>query len=264
MPRFAANLSFLFTELPFLDRFTAAAEAGFEGVEILFPYDWPASEISAALKANGLSLVLFNIWPGDWAAGERGLAGIPGREADFEERVAQALRYADELGCLRLHAMAGLAEHGANFETYYANLSRAARMATSHGVDILIEPINTRDMPGYLLNRTEDARTTIEAVGASNIGLQFDLYHRHLEQGDVENAITEFGYLARHYQVAGPPDRGEPDAGELDYASIFKLLDASDFRGWVGCEYRPRADTREGLVWAQRCGVHFGSKPNEA
>ena len=261
MPRFAANLSFLFTELPFLDRFTAAAAAGFKGVEILFPYEWPAREVAAALKANGLSLVLFNIWPGDWAKGERGLAGIAGRETEFEERVAEALRYAEEIGCLRLHAMAGLTEHGANNETYYANLARAARMAQPHGVEILIEPINTRDMPGYLLNRTADARAAIEAAGASNIGLQLDLYHRHVEEGDAEKAIAEFSDLVRHYQVAGPPDRGEPDGGDLDYAQLFRLIDTADYRGWIGCEYRPRAGTKQGLGWAERCGVCFDGTP---
>lgn len=260
MPRFAANLSLLFTELPFLDRFAAAAEAGFEGVEMLFPYEWPASEIAAALENNGLSLVLFNIWPGDWKAGERGLAGIPGREVEFEGRVAEALRYAEQLGCLRLHAMAGLTQHGANLATYYANLERAARMAESHGVSILIEPINTRDMPGYLLNRTEDARTAIETVSASNLGLQLDLYHRHLQQGDADAAITGYADLVRHYQIAGPPDRGEPDVGDLDYADLFRAIDATGYRGWIGCEYRPRAGTLAGLGWAQRCGVRFDGK----
>lgn len=263
MPRFSANLSFLFTELPFFDRFAAAAEAGFVGVEILFPYEWPAREIAAALKANRLSLVLFNIWPGDWAAGERGLAGITGREREFEERVAEALDYADKLGCRRLHAMAGLTQHGADRSTYYKNLALAARMAEPQGVDILIEPINTRDMPGYLLNRTEDARSAIEAVGASNVGLQLDLYHRHIEEGAVDKAIAGYRDLVRHYQIAGPPDRGEPDQGELDYAPLFKLIDATDYTGWIGCEYRPRADTVSGLGWAQRCGVRFDGKPVE-
>jgi hydroxypyruvate isomerase len=261
MPRFAANLSLLFTELPFLDRFAAAAEAGFEGVEMLFPYEWPASEIAAALQANGLSLVLFNIWPGDWSAGERGLTGLPGREMEFEGRVAEALRYAEKLGCLRLHAMAGLTQHGADFSTYYANLARAARMAEPHGISILIEPINTRDMPGYLLNRTEDARAAIEAIGAPNLGLQLDLYHRHLQQGGTDTAIPEYADLVFHYQIAGPPDRGEPDAGDLDYAPLFQLIDATGYRGWIGCEYRPRAGTVAGLGWAQRCGVRLDGKP---
>lgn len=264
MPRFSANLSFLFTELPFLDRFAAAAEAGFKGVEILFPYEWPAAEIAAALNANGLSLVLFNIWPGDWGSGERGLAGIPGREDEFEGRVAEALRYAEELGCLRLHAMAGLTQHGANRETYYNNLARAARMAAPRGVDILIEPINSRDMPGYLLNRTGDARIAIEAAGAPNIGLQLDLYHRQVEEGGAGTAIAEFADLVRHYQIAGPPDRGEPDKGDFDSAQLFQMIDATDYRGWVGCEYRPRADTISGLDWASRCGVSLDGKPLHA
>jgi len=255
MPRFAANLSLLFTELPFMERFAAAAEAGFNGVEILFPYDWPAREVGAALKANGLQLILFNLRPGDFAAGDRGLAAIPGREQEFEDALTEALRYAETVGCLRLHAMAGLRDQGANDATYLDNLARAARDAAPHGVEILIEPINQNDMPGYHLSRTENARRVIESTGEANIGLQFDLYHRHREQGGAYDAITEFADLTRHYQIAGPPDRGEPDEGELDYKAVFAEISATGYGGWIGCEYRPRGDTRDGLGWAQRLSV---------
>lgn len=255
MPRFAANLNFLFTELPFLDRFEAAARAGFRGVEFMFPYATPADEIRARLGATGLSLVLFNLPPGHWDKGERGFAALPGREDEFASAVDLALRYAETLGCPRLHAMAGLAGHGATREAYVANLRLAAAWAAPLGIDILIEPINTRDMPDYFLTRTADARDVIAEVGAPNLGLQLDLYHRHLMEGDVEAAIAEFGPLARHYQCADPPDRGEPSTTTLDYARLFQLIDASGYQGWIGCEYKPRGATLDGLDWLQACGV---------
>ncbi|MGE8942787.1 2-oxo-tetronate isomerase [Leptospira interrogans] len=258
MPRFAANLSMMFTELPFLDRFEAAAKAGFSGVEFLFPYEFPADEISARLKANGLSQVLFNLPPGDWTKGERGLASLAGREADFEAAVAQALKYAEALECPRVHAMAGLVHQGAVRATYVSNLKKAARMAASSGVEVIIEPINTRDIPGFFLNYTADARAVIYEVGEPNLGLQFDLYHRQVMEGDVATAIKEYAPLTRHYQLAGPPDRGEPDEGELNYPWLFKLIDDTGFKGWIGCEYRPRKGTVEGLKWVDRCGVRLG------
>lgn len=258
MPRFAANLSFLFTELPFLDRFEAAAAAGFRGVEFMFPYDWPAREIRARLTASGLALVLFNLPPGDWARGERGLAAIADREAEFEKTARLALDYAQALGCPRLHAMAGLIAHGAERATFVRNLRAAARLAAPLGVDLLIEPINARDMAGYLLTRTAEARDILADVNEANVGLQLDLYHRHVSEGDVEAAIAEFAPLVRHYQVASPPDRGEPDEGELDYARLFELIDRTGYDGWIGCEYKPRGDTRAGLAWVERCGVRLG------
>jgi hydroxypyruvate isomerase len=258
MPRFAANLSFMFNELPFLDRFEAAAKAGFRAVEFLFPYEHPAGEIAVRLKANGLTQALFNLPPGDWAKGERGLAAIPGREADFEAAMTQALGYAQALDCRCVHAMPGLVHHGAQRATYIKNLKKAARMAAGAGVDVLIEPINTRDIPGFFLNRTSEARAVIHEVGAPNLGLQFDLYHRQIQEGDTATAIIEFGGLARHYQIASPPDRGEPDDGEMNYTYLFKRIDESGFQGWVGCEYRPRKSTLEGLAWVARCGVTLG------
>lgn len=257
MPRFAANLSFLFTELPFLDRFEAAAKAGFTGVEFMFPYADPAEAIREKLDAHGLDMVLFNMAPGHWDRGERGFAALPGREDDFAAAVDLALTYAEVLGCPRLHAMAGLSDHGATREAYVANLKMAAAWAAPQGVDVLIEPINTRDMPGYFLTTTEEALSVIREVGAANLKLQFDLYHRHVMQGGVAEAVRTYGPIAGHMQCASPPDRGEPDQGDLDYASLFRLIDEVGYRGWIGCEYKPRAGTLAGLGWPARCGVRL-------
>ncbi len=249
MARFAANLSLLFAELPFLDRFEAAADAGFEGVEFLFPYAWSATDIKQRLDDNGLQPVLFNIAPGDWDAGERGLAAIENGEARFASSLAQALDYAAALGVKRLHAMAGLEQHGARRETYLANLAYAAVQAAPFAIDILIEPINTFDMPGYHLTRTADAAEAIANVGAANLRLQLDLYHRHRMEGDALAATAEFAPLVAHYQIAGPPDRGEPIPSELDLPALMDAIDATGYEGWIGCEYRPRNGTAAGLGW---------------
>ena len=259
MPRFAANLSFLFTDLPFLDRFDAAAKAGFKGVEYLFPYEHPAIEIATRLKANGLTQVLFNLPPGDFAKGERGLAAIPGREAEFEAAMAKALDYAEGLGCKTVHAMCGTRQAGANRRVYVANLKTAARMAAGAGVDLIIEPLNLRDNPGYFLSRLDEARAIIHEVAEPALGLQFDLYHRQIVEGDTATAIAEFGPLAKHYQCANPPYRFEPDDGEMNYAYLFKLIDDSGYTGWMGCEYKPRGTTLEGLArWPKALGVKLG------
>jgi len=258
MPRFAANVSMMFNEVPFLERFDAAAKAGFRAVEFLFPYEHPAREIAARLKANGLKQALFNLPPGDWTKGERGLAALPGREAEFEAAMQTALEYANVLGCPRVHAMPGLRHHGADRKVYINNLKKGAKMAAASGIDVIIEPINTRDIPGFFLNTTAEARAVIYEVGEPNLGLQFDLYHRQIQEGDTAMAIREFGHLARHYQIASPPDRGEPDNGEMNYRYLFKLIDESGFDGYLGCEYRPRGDTVAGLKWAPACGVTLG------
>jgi len=255
MPKFAANLSFMFAEVPFADRFEAAAKAGFRGVEFLNPFELPKDDLVARLKGNGLTQALFNMAHGDFSKGERGMSAIPGREAEFEKAVAAALDYAEATDCKRLFAMAGLRHHGANRATYVKNLRRAAKMLAGSGIDVIIEPINTRDIPGYFLNTTSEARAIIYEVGEPNIGLQFDLYHRQIMEGDVAMAIAEFAPLARHYQIASPPDRGEPDQGEMNYAYLFKLIDETGFGGWVGCEYKPRAGTVEGLKWTKALGV---------
>jgi hydroxypyruvate isomerase len=255
MPRFAANLSFLFTEIPVLDRFAAAAKTGFRAVEITFPYALTIGDIRARLDSTGLELALFNLPPGHWDKGERGFTALPGRENEFAARLEMALEYAEALGCKRLHAMAGLNAHGASREVYVANLKLACAWAAPLGIDILIEPINTRDMPGYFLTRTSEARAVIAEVGAPNMGLQLDLYHRHMVEGRAAEAIEESRDITRHYQCASPPDRGEPDKGELDWADLFRRIDATGYEGWIGCEYRPRGRTEDGLGWMERCGL---------
>lgn len=249
MPRFAANLSFLFTELDFLDRFTAAADAGFKAVEFMFPYAYKAEEIKARLDDNGLELVLFNLPPGHWDKGERGFAALPDRANEFASAIDLALRYAEALECSKLHVMAGLESHGASRDIFVSNIRLASLWALGNHIDILIEPINTRDMPGYFLSRLDAAREIIAEVGEPNVGLQFDLYHRHIMDGGVEAAIGDYKDITRHYQCASPPDRGEPDKGDLDYPKIFDLIDATGYKGWIGCEYKPRGKTVDGLGW---------------
>ncbi|MGF1659317.1 MAG: hydroxypyruvate isomerase family protein [Rubrimonas sp.] len=247
MPRFAANISWLFTERPLLARAAAAAEAGFSGVESLFPYDAAAEDLRAALDAAGLPLVLINAPPGDWAAGERGLAALPGAEARFEAALETALATADALGAGRIHIMAGIAEGAAARATYVANLRRACASAPERL--FAIEPINSRDMPGYHLSRTEDALRVIEAVGAPNLSLQLDLYHLQIMEGDLTRRIEALGSAIGHVQIAGVPDRAEPDRGETRLDWLMAELDRIGYAGWVGAEYRPAARTEDGLGW---------------
>ncbi len=256
MPKFAANLSMMFTEVPFLDRFAAAADAGFAAVEFLFPYEHAANDIAQALRARGLVNVLFNLPPGDWAAGDRGMAAIPGREAEFRDSVALALSYAAALSTPRLHAMAGVPPAGADRaacrDTYAANLAFAAAAAAREGVDLLIEPLNPRDVPGYFLSTQADAHAIREAVGAANLKVQMDLYHCQIVEGDIAMRLRRHLPHVGHIQIAGVPERHEPDTGELDYAYVFRLLDELGYAGWVGCEYRPAHGTVAGLGWMQR------------
>lgn len=253
MPRFAANLSMMFTEVPFLDRFAAAAAAGFGGVEYLFPYDHPAEAVRDALNAAGLEQALFNLPPGDFAQGERGLAALPGREAEFKESVAKALHYADVIGAKRLHCMAGLVPADADMarraDTYVANLAYLAEAAAPLGITIVIEPINTRSIPGYFLNYQRDGRRYIERVGAANLKLQFDFFHCQIMEGDLAMHLEEFIGVIDHVQVAGVPERHEPDTGEINYPYLFAHLDRLEYRGWVGCEYQPKGRTEDGLGW---------------
>ncbi|MCE8021379.1 hydroxypyruvate isomerase family protein [Halomonas sp. MCCC 1A11036] len=261
MIRLAANLSMLFTEHDFLDRFQAAAEAGFRGVEYLFPYAHAPEALASALRESGVEQVLFNMPPGDWQAGERGLASLPGREAEFRDGVIEALRYAEALGCPRLHAMAGRLPEGADSDTldahcatYMENLRFAAAEAARLGREVLIEPINTRDMPGYFLSRQAQAMAVLEEVGADNLRLQFDFYHCQVMEGDlIRHLERQFSAIA-HVQIAGVPERHEPNVGEVHYPAIFAQLERLGYAGWVGCEYRPAAGTREGLSW----GRHYG------
>jgi len=255
MPRFAANLSMMYAEHPFLERFGAAAADGFRAVEFLFPYEWPAATLAAALADHGLQQVLFNAPPGDFDRGERGIASLPGRQAEFRSGFAKALEYAAALGCPRVHIMAGLVPPGSSRQAlrplYVENLAWAAARAAPAAVDVLIEPINTRDIPGYLLNRQDDAHAVVAEVGAPNLKVQMDLYHCQIVEGDVATKLRAYlpGGRVGHLQIAGVPDRHEPDRGELNYRFLFEVIDELDYLGWIGCEYRPAAATSSGLGW---------------
>ena len=253
MPKFAANLSLMFNEVPFLERFAAAAGAGFKAVEFLFPYEYSAQEIAARLKESNLRNVLFNMPPGDWASGERGMASLPGREGEFREGVTRALGYAQVLGTPRLHAMAGLLPPGADVAahraTFIANLRHACVEAARQGITVLIEPINRRDMPGYFLNTQADAHAIREEVGADNLKVQMDFYHVQIMEGDIAMKLRCYLPHIGHIQIAGVPERHEPDSGEVNYPWLFRLLDELGYEGWLGCEYRPRKGTVEGLGW---------------
>jgi len=254
MPKFAANLSFLFTDAPFPERFARALAAGFAGVEYLFPYDWPAGEVADWLAAAGAEQVLFNLPAGDWAAGERGLACLPGRRGEFAESVELALDYALQLDCQRLHCMAGLCPAGvADAElaaTYIANLRHAADRLATIGATVTIEPINSRiDMPGYWLDDIGRALYLLDAIGRDNVKLQLDLYHAQIIQGDLARTLeTNINRIA-HIQIADNPGRHEPGTGEIQYPYLFDLLDRLGYAGWVGCEYKPLTTTEAGLDW---------------
>ncbi len=253
MPRFAANISMMFTEVPFLDRFERAARAGFKAVEFLFPYEFPAAEIAARLKDNGLQQVLFNGPPGDWTRGERGIAALPGRQAEFREGIRQALKYSVALGCPLLHVMAGLKPEGMPYDTilatYAANLAWAAREAHKVGVKPIIEPINHRDIPGFFLNTTDQGAAIIQGLGAERVGLQFDLYHCAITEGDISRRVEKHLPLIAHMQVADNPGRNEPGTGEVNWPFVFRRIDELGYQGWIGCEYRPAGETEAGLGW---------------
>ncbi|MBU2329215.1 MAG: hydroxypyruvate isomerase family protein [Alphaproteobacteria bacterium] len=254
MPKFAANLSMMFNEVPFLDRFTAAAECGFSAVEYLFPYDHPAERVAERLQAAGLAQALFNMPPGDWAAGERGMAALPGRQADFAAALDTAIAYAKVIGTPLLHMMAGLAPamDPRAILTYRENLKRAADCTGEAGIGLVIEPINGRDMPGYFLNDFNRAVDFVVEIDATHVKLQFDVYHRQILHGDVIIALRQMAPLIGHIQIASVPDRHEPMTGELDDRRIFAEIDAIGYQGYVGCEYRPAAGTREGLGWMSK------------
>lgn len=254
MPKFCANLSFLFADVPFPERFSRAAAAGFRGVEYLFPYDYPVTEVAGWLRAAGLEQVLFNLPAGDWDAGERGLACLPGREYEFRESVELALAYAGTLGCRRLHCLAGIAPAGVAEErlraVYVANLRQAADRLAGAGIQLLIEPINTRiDMPGYWLDTPAKAFGLQAEIDRPNVLVQFDIYHAQVMAGDLARTIEAHIGRIGHFQVADNPGRHEPGSGEINYPYLFRLLDRLGYPGWVGCEYRPRAGTEAGLAW---------------
>ena len=251
MPRFAANLTMMFQEFAFLDRFAAAAAAGFDAVEYLFPYDFEMSQIARSLRDNHLTQALFNLPPGDWAAGDRGLAALPGRKREFRDSVATALRYAGATGVGRLHVMSGIARRddpqaGACYRESLAYLCDQAGQA---GLDVLIEPINARDMPGYFLNDFNYAADLIADLGLANLKLQFDIYHRQIIHGDVLTGLKALMPIIGHVQIAAVPLRNEPGTGELDDMRVLTALDTLGYSGFVGCEYRPAAGTVEGLGW---------------
>ncbi len=251
MPRFAANLSMMFNEHAFLDRFAAAAAQRFEAVEFLFPYDYAPDEIATRLAANGLRQALFNLPPGDWAKGERGLACLPDRKAEFRASVATALPYAEATGVKRLHMMSG---HGSRADaaalaTYKDSIRYACDQAGPKGLNVLIEPINGRDMPGYFLNDFNFAADLIAEIGLPNLRLQYDVYHRQILHGDVMKSIEALLPIIDHVQIASVPKRNEPGTGELDDAKIFAHLDVLGYSGFIGCEYRPAGVTAQGLRW---------------
>ncbi len=253
MPKFAANLTMMFNEVAFTQRFAAAAAAGFKAVEFLFPYDHTPAEVAALLHDNQLQNVLFNLPPGDWAAGERGIACLPGREEEFRAGVARGIEYALAMGTPRLHMMAGLVPAGADLAVhravYLANLRHAADELGKHGLMLLLEPINGRDMPGYFLSGQAQAHALREESGVANVKVQMDFYHAQIVEGDLAMTFKKHFDGIGHVQIASVPSRNEPDDGEVNYPYLFKLLDELGYDGWIGCEYRPRGKTEDGLAW---------------
>jgi 2-dehydrotetronate isomerase len=256
MPKFAANLTMMFNEWAFLDRFEAAAAAGFTAVEYLFPYAFDRDTIAERLERFGLTQALFNLPPGDWDKGERGLAALPERSEEFRQSVAIALGYAEATGARRLHVMSGIASRldAAAVAAYRQALVYACGEAAEKGIDILIEPINARDMPGYFLNDFNFAAELIAELGLPNLKLQYDIYHRQIIHGDVLKSLEKLMPIVAHVQIAAVPLRNEPGTGELDDARVLRQLDALGYEGYVGLEYRPAAGTLDGLKWRQALG----------
>lgn len=253
MPRFAANLSMLFTEVDFLDRFAAAAEAGFTGVEYLFPYDFPAEEIKARLDANKLEQVLFNLPAGDWAKGERGIACHPDRVEEFRAGVDKAIAYAKVLGNKQVNCLAGIRPQGPDCatveKTFVDNLKYAADTLEAAGLRLVMEMINTRDIPGFYLNTTKQALAIREKVGSANLFLQYDIYHMQIMEGDLARTVEGNLAVINHVQLADNPGRNEPGTGEINYRFLFQHLERIGYQGWVGAEYRPATTTEAGLGW---------------
>ena len=253
MPKFAANLTMLFSELPFLDRFAAAKASGFAGVEYLFPYEFEKAELREQLQRHGLTQVLHNLPAGNWAAGERGIAIMPDRVEEFRDGVARAIDYARALECRQLNCLVGIAPDDCDAfelnEVLVGNLRFAAEALARERIRLLIEPINTIDIPGFFLSRTEQAAQIIGEVGSSNLFIQYDIYHMQVMEGDIARSLNR--HLARiaHVQLADNPGRNEPGTGEINYPFLFRHLDSLGYGGWVGCEYKPRTTTVDGLGW---------------
>lgn len=253
MPKFSANLSFLYQDLPFLERFAAAARDGFGALEYLGPYAEPKDKVAEALRASGLVQALFNVPSGDWAGGERGIACLPDRVDEFRQGITLALDYAQALDCKRLNVISGLVPKGADLtfleNTLVDNLRYAADRCAEAGIRLLIEPINLRDIPGFFLSTTDHAERILEKVGSDNLYIQYDFYHMQVMQGDLIPTFARLQDKIAHVQIADNPGRGEPGTGEINYGFIFAELDRLGYDGWLGCEYKPRAGTSEGLGW---------------
>lgn len=253
MPRFAANLSFLFTERPFFERFAAARNAGFAAVEFHFPYEHERAALAEVVMTSGLEVVLFNLPPGDWSAGERGIACHPRRIAEFQDGVGQAIEYARLLGCARLNCLAGIAQgevsHDKAHETLIENLRFAAAVTARAGIELVLEPLNTRDTPGFFVSNTRIGLALIRAVGSGNLRLQYDVYHAQVMEGDLARTLQENLPQIAHVQVADNPGRNEPGSGEVNFPFLFDYLDRIGYAGWVGCEYKPRGRTEDSFGW---------------
>ena len=253
MPNFAANLSMLYTELDFLDRFAAAAQFGFAGVEYHFPYAYPREQLADRLHQHSLEQVLYNLPAGDWASGERGIACLPHRVGEFQEGVGTAIDYAQALACTQINCLAGIAPKNIApdqvLETFIANLRFAAEKLGAAGIRLLIEPINTRDVPGFYLTHTQQAIDVIQAVRSDNVYVQYDIYHMQIMEGDLAPTMQKHLSRIAHVQLADNPGRNEPGTGEINYPFLFDFLDRLHYSGWIGCEYKPKTTTAEGLGW---------------
>ncbi len=256
MPRFAANLTMLFAEVDFLDRFKAAAEAGFRGVEYLFPYAYPKEQLAELLTRHGLAQVLHNLPAGDWASGERGIAVLPGRIGEFQDGVGKAIEYATALGCKQVNCLSGIAPVGVDpdrlRETFVCNIRFAGEQMKRHGIKLLVEAINTFDIPGYYVCRTQQTLDLIDAAGVDNLFLQYDIYHMQRMEGELAATIKAHLPRIAHMQLADNPARNEPGSGEINYPFLFDLIDRLGYEGWIGCEYKPVTTTTAGLGWVRR------------
>jgi hydroxypyruvate isomerase len=253
MPKFAANLTMLYNEVDFMDRFKAASDSGFKGVEYLFPYAWPKEQLAGQLASYGLTQVLHNLPAGDWAGGERGIAIMPERVGEFQDGVGKAIEYATALGCKQVNCLSGIAPAGADpdkiRETFISNISFAAEQLKGHGIKLLVEMINTFDIPGFYLCRTDQALDLIAASGSDNVYLQYDIYHMQRMEGEIAATIAKNLPRIAHLQLADNPGRNEPGTGEINYGFLFSHLDRIGYDGWIGCEYKPAAKTEDGLGW---------------
>ena len=255
MAKFAANLTMLFNEVAFLERFEKAYKAGFKAVEFLFPYEFGPQVLGDKLAEFGFELALFNLPPGDWDRGEKGLAALPGREEEFRKTVARALLYAKALNCKKVHAMSGIVNPAfseqQHIDTFIGNIRYAADAFSEHGIDVLIEPLNSRDVPNYFVAHQRRAVDLIEQVARANVALQLDLYHAQIMDGDLEVLIRDLAPFIGHIQIASVPHRNEPPDGEINYPYLFDVLDQSGYSGLIGCEYKPKTSTEEGLDWVK-------------